>query len=71
MTAMNWDYRYAGRMSLYFLKKCNSNTVANVTVAQKVEKSHITVGDGYIDSFLNSLSHELDVEEVGTELALA
>lgn len=58
---MNRDYRYAGRMVLYFLNECEQTI--------NVEKSNITVGeDGNIDSLLNSLSYEVAGER---ELAFA
>ncbi len=58
---MNWVYRYAGRMALYFLNKCELKT--------DVDKSNITVGsEGNIDSLLNSLSYTV-AEERELELA--
>lgn len=59
LTATDWDYRYAGRMVIYFLNKLGRTI--------NVEKSNITVGDnGNIDALLSSLSYELE-----SELALA
>lgn len=56
---MDLNYRYAGRVALYFLKKCKLRI--------NVEVSSITVGDnGNIDALLNSLSYEVE-----SELALA
>lgn len=58
---MDCIFRYAGRIILYFLNKCELNI--------NVEVSSITVGDnGNIDSLLNSLAYSTE-EVADLELA--
>ena len=60
LTAWHCNYRYAGRLVIYFLNKLDQKI-------NDVELSNITVGDnGNVDALINSLSYELE-----SELALA